>query len=270
MAPQRVLHGDGVGFAVVPVPQMGRRVFQCPFDQAGEEVVPVAEGRRQPGRGLPGDQLFARKGAFAPVVQGCAVAGFGPQHRRPERPVDARDQRRGGRVDGEYAVPGAEQVGRLACPFRRCRGVVDAVCQALRDLLVHLGVDVGLKCQHIRRGELSLAAEPVPDALVAVGRGPVKRELVGVAVGRHPRVGGRDDAALRIERGRQRFKWDGAGPLAGRVAGRDGHGLQAAGADRDESDGLVAGMARVVGIDDIERGCPPGGKRRAKARPVRS
>ena len=133
--------------------------------------------------------------------------------------------------------------------------VIDSVGEALRQFVIQLGVDIGLQREHVGAGHLFVAGEPLPDALVAVGRGPFERERRGVVVRGDARVGGGKDATRGVERGGQGCEGDHALPLV--CAVRDGHAHQSAGTLRDVSDRLIADVALIVCVDHVERGRPP-------------
>ncbi len=110
----------------------------------------------------------------------------------PESFASGIDDGRGGRGCVDLSVPVAKEVGGLMKALIAGGGVVDGVSQTLRDIVVGVGVDVGLERQHIRCGEVIAIQEQLPDALVAVGCGPVEGDAVGVVVGR--------DAELAVAR----------------------------------------------------------------------
>ncbi len=109
-------------------------------------------------------------------------------------------------------------------PARTCERVVESVGEALREDVIEVGVDVGLEGEHVGGGESGAMAEETPDALVAVGRGPVQGEGVAVVVGCGAGVGGGDDAAGGVEDLWELVEGDVAGPLA-RGVGTKGTGL---------------------------------------------
>ena len=87
---------------------------------------------------------------------------------------------------------------RLSLSECGCGGVVDGVGEALGDDVVEVGVDVGLEGEHVGGGEVVAGGggfgEDLPDALVAVGCGPVEGDGEGVVVGGDAGVGGGEDA----------------------------------------------------------------------------
>ena len=102
---------------------------------------------------------------------------FGLENQRPERGARLGDERCGGGIDGEAAIPTAHQVGGLAHPWVAIAfgagGVVDGVGKAVAHLLVHFAVDVGLDGQHVFGRELVAAVESFVDALDAIRIDPI-------------------------------------------------------------------------------------------------
>ena len=109
-------------------------------------------------------------------------------------------------------------------------GVIYGVGEALGDDVVHVGVDVGLEAEHVGGSEVLGGDEDLPDALVAVGIGPVVGDGVGVVVGGDAGVGGGEDAVGWVEDLRELVEGNVAGPLAAgsERADRDGAGLRGA------------------------------------------
>ena len=145
--------------------------------------------------------------------------------------------------------------------------MVDGVSVAAGEFLVEAGVDVALEGEHVGGGEFVLAGEPLPDAFVAIGRGPLEGELVGVAVGGDAGVGGGEDAVDRVFGAGHLVEGHEALPLVG--AGGDGDGGDASVANGNEADGLIADVALVVGVDHVERWAPPAAEDVAELGPVR-
>ena len=119
----------------------------------------------------------------------------------------------------------------------------------------------------------SRVAENLPDALVAVGRGPVEGDGVRVVVGGDAGVGGGEDAAGGIEGLGKLVEGDVADPFVGGVEGvggdgAEGGGLGDAAADGDLADGVVADVAVVVGVDDVLGGAAEGGEGGDEGGPV--
>ena len=112
---------------------------------------------------------------------------------------------------------------------------------------------------------MGLVGEDLPDALVAVGGGPVEGDGEGVVVGGDAVVGGGEDAVGGIDSLREFVVGNGADPLLGGVEcvggdGADGAGVGDAAADGDAADGVVADVALVVGVDEVLCGAAEGGE----------
>ena len=89
------------------------------------------------------------------------------------------------------------------------------------------------------------------DAVDAIGRSPFEADVVRIVIGNHFVVGGGDESVLRIEGVRQLRRRDEPCPF---VAAVSGNGQQAGPvAHRRESDGVLADVAGIVGIDHIFR-----------------
>ena len=151
--------------------------------------------------------------------------------------------------------------------------MVDGVGEALGDDVVEVGVDVGLEGEHVGGGEVVSGGEDLPDALVAVGGGPVEGDGEGVVVGCDAGVGGGEDAVGWVEGLRELVEGDVAGPVLGGVEGvdgdgADGTGLDEAAAEGDFAYGVVADVALVVGVDDVLGGASEGGEGGEEAGPV--
>ncbi len=80
----------------------------------------------------------------------------------------------------------------------------------------------------------SLREKNFPDALVAVGRGPVEGDGVGIAVGGDAGVGGGKDSVGRIEGLGELYEGDVAGPVIVAGDGVDGNGAEWAGVEVPE------------------------------------
>ncbi len=124
----RVFDVYGVTGAIVPVGEVrgGVGFVESVFERGGEEVVPVGEAGWKPAVGGVLQELFEGNGLLGPVVegedvlrrgflvQGFVVGGdFGEQEHGPDFGARGGDDGRCGGVDGDFAVPGAEDVGRL-------------------------------------------------------------------------------------------------------------------------------------------------------------
>ncbi len=152
-------------------------------------------------------------------------------------------------------------------------GMVDGVGEALGYDVVQVGVDVGLEAKHVGRGEVLGGDEGLPDALVAVGIGPVKGDDEGVVVGGDARVGGGEDSAGRVEGLGKLIEGDVAGPLAAGIERADGdgagrRGVEEAAADGDAADSVVGDVTLVIGVDEVLGGASPGGEGGTEAGPV--
>src|ERR1700677_447593 len=117
------------------------------------------------------------------------------------------------------------------------------------------------------------AGEDLPDAFVAVGRGPVKGDGVEVVVGSDAGVGGGEDAVGWVEGLGKLIEWDVADPLLGGVErvggdGADGGGMGEVAADGDFTDGVIADVALVVSEDEVLRRTAPVGECRVKVGPA--
>ena len=149
-------------------------------------------------------------------------------------------------------------------------GVIDGVGQPLGDDVIEVGVYVGLQRKHVGWGELifggsGFVCEDLPYTLIAIGRGPVEGDGVGVVVGCDARVGGGEDAVQGIRDLGEAVVWDGANPLLRGVEGIGGNGTDGAwshyaAAERDCADGVVTDMALVVGVDEVLRWAAVGGE----------
>ena len=107
--------------------------------------------------------------------------------------------------------------------------------------------------------------EEFPDALVAIGGAPVEGDGVGVVVGGDAVVCGGEEAVGWIDDLGELVVGDGAGPLLGGVEcvggdWADGAGVGEATADGDCSDGVVADVSVVVGVDEVLSGASEGGE----------
>ena len=152
-------------------------------------------------------------------------------------------------------------------------GVVDGVGEALGDDMVEVGVDVGLEGEHVGGGEVLTSGENLPDALVAVGCGPVEGDREWVVVGRDAGVGGGEDSGGRIEGLRELVEGDVAGPLLSRVESVGGDGaewgrLDEAAAKGDLADGVVADVPLIVGVHEVLGGTAEGGEGGGEGGPV--
>src|SRR3981081_2520126 len=117
------------------------------------------------------DDFFLGKVGFGPAVGVKVAAQLRLQNERPKGLPGAQDNRRGGGVGGHAAVPAAQQVGG---PFEAGGGgtrLIDGVCKAVSQFLVHLAVDIGLDGKHVVAGEFVAAPQVHVDALGAVGVG---------------------------------------------------------------------------------------------------
>ncbi len=114
-------------------------------------------------------------------------------------------------------------------------------------------------------GRNGFVGEDLPDALVAVGCGPVEGDGVGVVVGCDAGVGGGEDAVGRIDDLGEAIVGDRANPLLRGVEsvggdGTDGAGSHDAAAEGDAADGVIADVALVVGVDEVLCGAAEGGE----------
>ena len=87
------------------------------------------------------------------------------------------DRCRGG-IGREPAIPAAHQVGGLAKLIVGIRRVVDRVGEPMRQLLVHLAVDIGLHGEHVRRRQMIAALQQLVNALRAIRIGPLVGEWI--------------------------------------------------------------------------------------------
>ena len=156
------------------------------------------------------------------------VEDLGSEEHGPELVIGGGGEGGGGGVDGDVAIPVAQDVCRLEEPRVLVgeRAVVEGVGQALGDEQIELGVDVHLDVQHVRGGKRVVGGdggfEEMVDALDAVGVGPVAGDGVGVVVGGDAGVGGGEDAGGGVEDGGELVVGDVAGPGLGEVEGVDG------------------------------------------------
>ena len=270
---------DGVDFAVGPLGEIGWSVgFVEGFIYGGgEEVVPVGIGVGEPAGGGVDDDLLFGVGHLMPVVELPGGAEFGDEDHGPE--LDSCDVYDGWRgAAGVYATfPVAEDVCGLVETFgvggEVWAGVVDGIGEALGDEVIDVGVDVGLELEHVGRGEVLGGCEDLPDALVAIGIGPVEGDGVGVAFGGDSVVGGGEDSVGRVEDAGELVEGDVAGPGLCGVDTADGDGAERAGCDDaaaegDLADRVVADVTLVIGVDDILGGASPVGEGSAEGGPV--
>ena len=208
---------------------------------------------------------------------------MGVEQERPEDGVCSVDDGWGSGVGVYVAVPVAEDVGGLVEALVVCEGwrggVVDGVGEPLGDDVVDVGVDIGLEREHVGGGKAVLGGESfvdedLPDALVAVGRGPVERDGVGIVVGGDAGVGCGENAVGRVEGLGKLVEGNVAGPLLRGVErvggdGTDGGGLGEAAANGNSADGVIADVALVIGKDHVLRRAAPVEEGCVKAGPVR-
>ncbi len=104
--------------------------LEAAFDGGGEEVVPVGESVREPASWGVLEKLLECGAVFAPGVEvedagraGCrpacvvvgvdVVADLGREEHGPDLVIGGEGDGRGGGVDGDVAVPAAQEVGGL-------------------------------------------------------------------------------------------------------------------------------------------------------------
>ena len=234
------------------------------------------------------DDLLGGVVLFTPGVELPVGADLWGEDHGPEDGAGGGDDGGSDGVGVYGAVPVAEDVGGgveatfVAGGVGRgifavvCVGIIrmiDGVGEALGDDVVEVGVNVGLEAEHVGGGEVLGRGEDLPDALVAVGIGPVGGDGEGVVVGSDAVVGGGEDAAGRVEDVGELVEGDVAGPLTAGSECADGNltwsrGGEEAAADRDAADGVVGDVALVVGVDEVLRGASPAGEGGGEAGPV--
>ena len=140
------------------------------------------------------DDLFFREVLLGPRVGIDVLAQLRLQNHRPQRLPRSEDDRRRGGVGAHAAIPAAQQIRRLLEPCIGGSGAIDRVSEAMRKLLIHLAIHIGLDGEHVLAGQLFAATQVHVNPLRAIGVNPFQRDWELGVVGRDARVSGGQNA----------------------------------------------------------------------------